>query len=147
MKAAAQPFPSDCQPYQPWPVVVYQSSSFWSLMQWRLLKNNPIFLVHTRCKEAQKLPSSSHSLSPVTTHLFSYTWKSYTHSMGHLKLPLISQCWCHTPILQFFLRVFHNSVCTWSAQQLFMLQPQGNLGKEDSEHSQHVFIHTHIYMC
>lgn len=71
MKAAAQP-------YQAWRVPVYQSSSFWSLMQWRRLKNNPIFLVHTRCKEAQKLPSSSHSLTPVTTDLCSYTWKSYT---------------------------------------------------------------------
>lgn len=118
MKAGAQPFPSDYQPYQPWPVLVYQCSSFWSLMQWRLLRKNTIFLVHTCCKEAQKIPSSPHLLSPATTHIFSYTWKSYTHYMGSLKWPLISLCWCHTAILLLFLRVFHNSLYICSAQQL-----------------------------
>lgn len=95
MKARAQPFPSDCQAYRPWPVLVYQCSSFWSLKQWRLLKNNKISLLHTHYKEAWKIPSSSHSLSPVTTYLFSYTWKSYTLYICNLKWPLITQHWCH----------------------------------------------------
>lgn len=137
MKAGEQPFPSDCQPYQPWAVLVYQCSSFWSP-----IKNNPIFLVHTHCKEAQKIPSSSPSLSPVTTDLFSYIWKCYTHHMGSLKRPLISLCWCHT-----HFAAFPKGVSQFLTYWLIMLQPHCKVGPErDSEDPQHVFTYIYIYI-